>query len=1647
MIQGLPARVIEIISGELATQFNAVSAGHCVRIDDVADRDVEALVNAVKLRLPGFDVWSLEPASKSGLSISIDQAVELRNRKKRPLMLLVSSGRADAASSLDNSFERVPMSSLLGATADALEAELESSEVAEVITAIRQLRRKSYSSEAWVNFLAALLEDSTFENAGRQLWQVGLLPDAGTSSIAERIADNARVVQAISAPSRPSSTISERLTLAGVAESPERQQVTRLLEDGDLPLSLQGEWCRRLVDLAPQLTFDAWLLANASESELASLTIKPFRKPDGSLDTACKLSIDSDGQLSCEVSDDSPGVIAISLITSPSAVSSVKSWRLELVPPADLRSAATEPLQTMQVAGSKKKASFKVDVTEDDLANGRRFVVRCLALGAFGEVLQLATGDEASAESDEFDLIWTDEPLPREPRASTANSAAEAILEGVVRDGLDEIEEEYSFDREGAVMRIRLDRRIQKNVRISPVITEIQERQLASPGDHRRFLIERSGTAVDELRIQAAALELPKTLSERRSSLLRQFASSSPRSYVESLDWTDELRDETYTYLSTYKRALDQASGDALRDLLALDAVELPLPSFQGRLTAVVLLPTHPLRLTWISMHDAQLRAWADEAKELRTPADRQASVELPLVRRISPANLPYTILSSSGEVLSYVEEVCFGCGLYLPSEISDPDLLAEQISLTLGMDRHSPSAIVRASQAKSRADAYAKSHADRDSYRLISVNTGAGEMAATAVTAFIGDVDGDEDSPGPSARVEVIAYSDHSNYAQPLAAIQELQQALRLQDRFQKSSFLTPPLSLSNRSRDLITSDTSGAHLSLFVGIGSRSMHGSAQPSARQPALGGLLTSTETHRIDDGAAPRWETSPALLSIPGSDPDLAGAHRSHQEAVTRAIGQSGTIAASVIVDADTMSQVRALHERSDWVISVDRQLGFDLYQEAQQVGLGSSYVLDYSPDFVEGVTERLTVTTTHRSEILEILRNAMIEIGLAAVGTESMVLDDLGVVSGRLALRLLSATSQAREAVSLAALVSHLRQRGKLDGLIVIPVDAHPDLFGPTSKTDGQGPRRCDLLLVKLNRSTFQIECVEVKSRREASVTTALADRIVDQLRDTENLLLGRFFAGDPPRIDQRLQRARLSSLLHHYAERAFLNGLFEGDQMVDLHKNIDRIEESGKAAEISLRGYVVSLDGSEGFPTEHQGVPITVLTAEDLGRAGFTTLGEAAAREVESTLEAVSDASDGASPNRSRSRGESESATEGESSAASLDGESQVIRPRKAPSPEKAAPRPPRATNEPTPDSRVTADEPDEPPEVTGREEPLGVAVTLGKDASGQEVRWRISTKGSPHAFIVGIPGQGKSVTVRRIIRSFQSSDLPSLVFDFHGDMAASPPDGAVVLNATQGLPFSPFELRSASTSDVNAMALEIAEVVGYVCGLGEVQTMHVYRGLRLAYEQCGWRNGEKGSRLPSLDEFAKAVEAVEQGAKGKNARDRLRPLTDFGLFQEHPQSRFDPTGSGQGLVVDVSGIPLESVQIAATAFILRRVYRESFLWGETDRMRLAVILDEAHRLAKDRTLPRLMKEGRKYGISVVVASQSADDFHKDVVNNAGTKIAFRTNFPASKRVAGFLRGRAGQDLSSQIELLGVGEAYVSTPEVAQARKVYMFE
>ena len=343
-------------------------------------------------------------------------------------------------------------------------------------------------------------------------------------------------------------------------------------------------------------------------------------------------------------------------------------------------------------------------------------------------------------------------------------------------------------------------------------------------------------------------------------------------------------------------------------------------------------------------------------------------------------------------------------------------------------------------------------------------------------------------------------------------------------------------------------------------------------------------------------------------------------------------------------------------------------------------------------------------------------------------------------------------------------------------------------------------------------------------------------------------------------------------------------------------------------------------------------------------------------------------------------------------------------------------------------------------------------VSVLAAHGPAGR-VDWKPSIKGSPHLFIIGIPGQGKSWTTTRILTRLGEQHVPALVLDFHGQFAdPSGPFaqrvGATTIDAAEGLPFSPFEAMTTNgKTDWKINSQGIAEIFAYIVNLGGIQRDALYNAIMDAYKARGFGTGDTtGLTYPTPSDVLRCIERRERDRRVSNISARCRPLLEMDLFT--PESGHPDLLSmvRRGLVIDLHNLHSEVLQMTAGAFVLRKIYRDMVTWGVAEHLRLAIVLDEAHRLAKDVTLPKIMKEGRKFGISVVVASQGMNDFHADVLGNAGTKILFRTNYPDSKKIANYIRGRQGQDLASQIEQLGVGTSYVQTSDMPQGAVVKMY-
>lgn len=1668
----LPDLVVDRLADQLAGLVRGHRPGHCVRVDNVQRDDADVLVAALRTRLPGgtVDIHVLAEGSMlSKTTIPAERAVELRNRKQRPLVLVVPVGAGAAASSLDNSFARVDVTELLKQAGEELIGALEDGDL---IAAVRRVARElghARPVEAWARYVATVVAEPSWDTLGAALWMVGLVPDLGGPDLAGRLPHNFACVRAISRPARPVASVGDRLTAAELREGATRVALARYFADPEVDLSDTPAWAARLGAAHPgELTFECWPLVERVPIEVASLRIEPFLKEDGTLRTGTRLKQAAPGELPyAEAGTAVPASVALIWRTDPADSAAVHRWLLEAWPPEDLRVEDTEPIGRQLVKGDKRRATIRLPLDEDELVDGALLVVRLTALNEDGQPVRLRDCTDAVEESQQFGVRWEMQPVVTGGRRATTRSLPQARLLAAA-EGQDDLKEEAPGWSDGAFS-LRLGGKRTVQLALSPALVALQRRALAERGRVVAWeAVGQLGEVLDSEEFQPVLETLPYGLAERRRRLYDRLRERHPREVVETVAWAlqnGELREEVTAYCQSYRRALDATSPESRGALLALDTLTLNVATAgHSSIGAVLVLPLHPMRLAWAAEHDATLSGWADELRRLgRTSARRRQSVDLALVDRVTPANLPFAVLGVDGSPFVYVREATLGTGVYLDPGEAEPGAAVQAVFDVLGLDRRDVTPEIPPALVAERIAAYRAAHPGQDALRLLTYNAGSGELLAQALhDAVLRDPDGDDELAATPPRVEITAYSRRPSHTDPVPALTDLQRRSAAQEVRGARSYLTPPLGIAVRLHDRLPLDRAAAHLGIVsdlaaVKAGADDETADVAVPDAAASFRNLLTPATSQRVGTEGS-FWRAAPAVrVRNRGGAAEAVEAHRAYQIVLAGQLGHAGdAVVLTASLGPTELAMLRAAHERSDWVLTLDRHLGIDHYGT-----VGGPYVLDYAPDFLEGLGPRLTVTTIHRGEVERLLADAMDELDLATVDRSvRVVLDHLQVVSGRLALRLIGRTSLATEAVSLAAVVAHLRRRGGLDGAVVVPVDAHQEVFGATAPS-AMG-RRCDVLIVRTTSRTMRVECIEVKARKAATLPAALVEEIVEQLDATTAMLNETFFRADPPRIDAELQLARLGGMLRHHADRALVTGLLDVAKRAEFERLVERVEDGVLVPEISRRGYVVSLAGSAGLPAEHRGVRIEVLAAADLEEVGLpTSVRESESSSPEdcgvlaSTLVLPStgeeiDAEAAESPpllasGRDLPGSAGQTATTGPARSTAPRRPSprpRAVPPAAAPVPRPRTPAPDPGISRDTPSTKVgTPARPDRPTTPTGA--PQMVEVLLGQDTNAAEVRWRISTDGSPHLFVLGIPGQGKSVTTRHILNSFAAQGLPALVLDFHGDMAAAPAGGAAVLDAAEGLPISPFETSGPHTRYAET-AWELAEVIGFVCGLGEIQRNVAYEGVRELYREHGFGAPGGPTGLPTMDELAAAVAAAEGAGRGRNVAARLRPLTDFGLFVPSADERGFAALLRQGVVVDVHRL-MEQVQIAAGAFLLRKVYREMFGWGQTRQLRLAVVLDEAHRLARDVTLPKIMKEGRKYGVAVVVASQGVDDFHRDVLSNAGTKVAFRCNFPQSRTVAGFLRGRQGQDMSVALEQLGVGQAYVSTPDQAQARKVFM--
>jgi DNA phosphorothioation-dependent restriction protein DptH len=645
-------------------------------------------------------------------------------------------------------------------------------------------------------------------------------------------------------------------------------------------------------------------------------------------------------------------------------------------------------------------------------------------------------------------------------------------------------------------------------------------------------------------------------------------------SVVETADLID-LSELIEAYGQAFVALVEEAASPAatasgLARLLAdLDQVEVrwrPSAGDPGR--ALLLAPTHPLRLLWHLQHVTQcvgaIESWHDQSHEV--PSWKLFVDQLRL--GLLPVNLPTAILDSRGFGQVEREPLTSHWALYLPDrgahdEVLDVAACRDAVRRHLGIGRLvTGEPVIGAHDVAVRIFDYLFQHPYVEHLRLNVFNPGDGDLLADAlreVERLRLSITPGREAPTLRYSVQMFASQEHlDNLGDAFERLLDPDRQVGEDDEFTLASadHLRPKLVFGRHAIEEFLQQPGAfpAHLSIFIEhFAVRIQLGAVERFRRGSYVEGLVQEPETLR--DAGPSRFGWSKGLRAEPRPVSDsreqlLSSCLQATQRVqAAAAMGQPADGSSVPIValrlDLEAQALLTQAHATSDWVLTVDRNLGLDFFDSPAR-SADSAYLLDYAPEYIQEDRQRIMLTTRSTLEVERVVRPALERFGLPMEpGDELVVLESLRSLSGRVALRLLATPTQSSEVVGLLLARWLLEHAGLLEDRIIIPIDAHRQWFLTSDSFEGVLPRRrADLLLVKLDtdRATVDVTIVEIKMREDqGSGRARLYAEMKEQADATEERVRELF---DPerftrPRADFSLQAKELISVLSFYVRRA----------------------------------------------------------------------------------------------------------------------------------------------------------------------------------------------------------------------------------------------------------------------------------------------------------------------------------------------------------------------------------------------------------------------------------------------------------------------------------------------------------------------------
>jgi DNA phosphorothioation-dependent restriction protein DptH len=367
---------------------------------------------------------------------------------------------------------------------------------------------------------------------------------------------------------------------------------------------------------------------------------------------------------------------------------------------------------------------------------------------------------------------------------------------------------------------------------------------------------------------------------------------------------------------------------------------------------------------------------------------------------------------------------------------------------------------------------------------------------------------------------------------------------------------------------------------------------------------------------------------------------------------------------------------------------------------------------------------------------------------------------------------------------------------------------------------------------------------------------------------------------------------------------------------------------------------------------------------------------------------------------------------------------------------------------------------------EIHAKPPAIPARILLGTTVTGtRKVHWEFGHKelNNRHMLIFGSSGMGKTYTIQCLLCELGRSGQNSLIVDYTNGFVDNQLEAEFkrVLSPTQHivrkepLAINPFRQQAERIGDellpegTSATAQRVSGVFSEVYSFGDQQKSALYQAVKSGLEKAGNAGMTLEDLIPGLE-----VLIEDKGTVGQSTASvisKILPFLDQNPFgKEDPESweRFFADAVHRCHVLQLAGFMKDAGRLV-TEFSLIDLYW--FYRGHgTQVSPRVIVLDEVQNLdhREESPLAQLLREGRKFGFSLILATQIMSNLEKDERDrlfNAAHKLFFRpadTEMKTYADIAAVTTGEKADLWLKKLSALKKGECFSLGPSLNDATK-----